>query len=120
MSTSTITLNMFAGETKSPRAVVTDNGAPVDLSSGYNVDLHVVRGDDPSALIIDKSTGLTGDDLVDVTSEGASGVAIASFVVADTEDLAPGDYLAQWRVEEVSTGAVKIQQFTLRVSRGLH
>ena len=120
MATNRTTLTMFAGETKSVRAVVTDNGAPVDLSSGYNVDLHVVRGDDPSALIIDKSTGASGDDVIDVASEGASGVAIASLVVADTEDLAPGDYLAQWRVEEVSTGAVKIQQFTLRVSRGLH
>lgn len=116
---SSTNLYMTAGETKTIQATVTDGGSIVNISSGYRIDLHSVRGDDGDALVIDKSTTASGDDLVDVTSQGASGIALASFVVSDTSSLAPGDYLTQWRVENTTTGAVKIQKFSITIQRGL-
>lgn len=100
-------IRILAGETRQPSITVTTDGTTtVDISSGYTIDWHVTASAESDTILINKGTGLSGDDQIDVSTSGASGIPIVSLVEDDTVDLDPGTYYYEWRVEEDSSGEV--------------
>lgn len=85
-----LTLTVFAS----------DGTTAVDITTGHTIDLHYVRADDPDSVVINKGTALSGDDDIDVATQGASGIASTRIVSADTASLAPGTYEGQWKVDD--------------------
>lgn len=114
-------ITIIAGESRQPQITVTTDGSTtVNISSGYTIDWHVATDLNSDTILINKGTALTGDDDIDVSTSGASGIAIVSLVEADTVDLAPGAYWYEWRVEEDSSGEVDKVQGRLVIKSSLH
>jgi hypothetical protein len=113
-------IRIIAGESRQPRITVTTDGSTtVDISSGYTIDWHVYREGDPDTVVVNKGTALSGDDDIDVSTSGASGIAIVTLTEADTIDLT-GTYIYEWRVEEDSSGEVDKTKGRLIVSDSGH
>lgn len=111
-----VDLRIIEGETAELELLHTDSsGSAIDISSGYNVDLHIYT--DPDTVLIDKGTGLSGDDQVDVTTSGASGLATVTLTEADTLSLERARYIAEWRVRKTTgTEVVRKKIFTLEIT----
>jgi hypothetical protein len=97
-----MSVRIIAGTSKTLTLTVyaSDGTTTVDITTGHTIDLHYVRADDPDTVVINKGTALSGDDDIDVATSGASGIASATLVEADTSSLAVGTYKGQWRVDD--------------------